>query len=181
MKPGAADEAVFWGRHPLAWVGFAIVMLAIPIAGLAIETGTSFVDLLPTLNATLNALSAAFLVTGYRAIRAGKVEIHWRCMIAAAVTSAIFLAFYLTRFALTGTHRYPVPGITRTIYLIVLGTHTPLAATVPFLAGRTLYLAWRKDFARHRRIARWTFPIWMYVSVTGVIVYLMLYQLAPLL
>lgn len=181
MKPEAATEAAFWGRHPLAWVAFAVVMLAIPIAGLALETGTTFVDLLPTLNATLNALSAAFLVAGYRAIRAGKVEIHWRCMVAAAITSVVFLGFYLIRFALTGTHRYPVPGVTRTIYLVILGTHTPLAATVPFLAGRTLWLAWRKSFDRHRRIARWTFPIWMYVSVTGVIVYLMLYHLAPAL
>lgn len=174
-------EAAFWGKHPLAWVAFAAVLLAIPAAGLAYETGARFVDVLPTLNASLNALSAAFLVAGYRAIRARNVDIHWRCMVAAAVTSTLFLGFYLTRFALTGAHRYPVPGVTRSIYFAILGSHTLLAATVPFLAGRTLYLAWRRRYETHRRIARWTFPIWMYVSVTGVLVYVMLYHVGPAL
>lgn len=171
----------FWGKHPLMWVGFAVLVMAIPAAGMAHESGARLVDLLPTINATLNALSAAFLVTGWRAIRAGQTDIHWRCMLAATITSAVFLVCYLIRVALTGTHPFPVPGVTRVIYLVVLGTHTVLATTVPFLAGRSLYLAARRRFDRHRRIARWTFPIWIYVSVTGVIVYLMLYHLAPAL
>ncbi len=171
----------FWGKYPLAWVGFAAGMLAIPALGMALETGASFAEILPTLNASLNALAGALLVAGYRAVRAGNVALHWRCMLAAAGTSALFLVFYLIRFSLTGTHRYPVPGITRTIYFVVLGTHTVLAAAVPFLAARTLYLAWRRRYDAHRRLARWTFPIWIYVSVTGVIVYAMLYHLAPAL
>jgi len=171
----------FWGRHPLAWVGFAVLLMAVPVAGMAAESGARFADVLPTLNATLNALSAALLVTGVRAIRRREVDLHWRCMLAATGTSALFLVFYLIRFSLTGTHRYPVPGATRILYLSILASHTLLAATVPFLVGRTLYLAARRRHAAHRRIARWTFPVWIYVSVTGVIVYLMLYHLAPAL
>lgn len=175
------DDTAFWGRYPLAWVGFAVAVLAIPAIGMAREHAATFTDVLPTLNATLNALSAAFLYTGYRAIRARRTSLHWRCMLAATATSTTFLVFYLIRFALTGAHRYPVPGATRTLYFIILGTHTLLAATVPFFVARTLYLAWKRRFDAHRRIARWTFPIWMYVSATGVIVYLMLYHLAPAL
>lgn len=136
-------------------------------------------EILPAVNATLNATSAVLLLLGYRAIRRRQVERHWRFMVAALSTSAVFLVCYLIRVSLTGTHRYPVADWTRTVYLAVLISHTTLAATVPFLAARTVYLAWKKRFASHRRIARWTFPIWMYVSITGVIVYLMLYQLAP--
>jgi putative membrane protein len=98
-------------------------------------------------------------------------------MLSATVTSATVLVFYLIRFSLTGVHRYPGDDWTRPVYLLVLGTHTVLAATVPFGVGASLYLAAKKRYARHRRIARLTFPVWLYVSVTGVIVYLMLYHL----
>ncbi len=170
----------FWGRRPLWWVVFALVVLAIPIAGLIRESGLRFVDLLPTVNATLNATSGVLLFVGWRAIKAKEVALHRFCMVAAVSTSALFLVFYLTRVALTGTHRYPLNDWTRPLYLGILGTHTLLAATVPFLAGRSLYLAWRGRFEAHRRIARVTFPIWMYVSVTGVVVYVMLYHVARL-
>ena len=170
----------FWGKRPLGWVAFAVLVLAIPIVGLIRESGRSFVDLLPTVNATLNATSGVLLFIGWRAIKAKQVAFHRACMLSAVATSTLFLTFYLIRFALTGAHRYPLDDWTRPVYLGILGSHTLLAATVPFLAARTLYLAWRQRFDAHRRIARVTFPIWMYVSVTGVVVYVMLYHVAGL-
>lgn len=174
-KTGATP---FWGRYPIAWVGFAASVLAIPILALALQAGPAFAEFLPTLNATLNGTSALFLFVGWRAIKAKNTRLHWQAMLAATTTSVLFLTFYLIRFSLTGVHTYPRNDYTRTIYRVVLATHTVLAAMVPFLVGRTLYLAWRRRFDQHRGIARWTLPIWMYVSVTGVVVYLMLYHLA---
>ena len=133
----------------------------------------------PALNALLNLTAGALLLTAWFAIRRKDVPAHRARMLAAVTVSAIFLVSYLIRFATSGTHRYPDVGWTRTVYLAVLLSHTLLAATVPFLVARTLYLAWKKRFVEHRRIARITFPIWLYVSLTGVVVYLMLYQLAP--
>lgn len=130
---------------------------------------------LAALNATLNGLSAVFLLTGLIAIKNKRVDIHRRCMVTAFVLSVIFLVSYLTRFYLTGVHRYPGTGWTKTLYLTILSTHTSLAAVTPFLAIRTLYLAARGRFEAHKKIARITWPIWMYVSVTGVVVYGMLY------
>ncbi len=161
------------------WILFGVVILGIPVAAIARDSDMSFVEALPTLNATLNATSATLLFAGWRAIRARRISLHWKLMLAAVGTSTLFLGFYLTRFALTGAHRYPVEDWTRTLYLTVLGTHTVLAAFVPFLVARLLWLAAKKRFERHRKLARWTFPIWAYVSVTGVIVYGMLYHLAP--
>jgi putative membrane protein len=175
MTPGAS----FWGRVPLAWAGFAVVVLAVPIIGLAREHSSEFVTLLPTVNASLNALSGVLVFAAWRAIRARRVAVHRALMLSATATSVLFLTFYVTRFALTGAHRYPVDDWTRPVYLTILTSHTLLAATVPFLVGRSLWLAWKKRFDAHRRIARVTLPIWLYVSVTGVIVYLMLYHLAP--
>jgi putative membrane protein len=100
-------------------------------------------------------------------------------MLSALACSALFLVGYLTRLALTGTHRFPGGGALRATYLAVLGSHTLLAAAALPLVLRTLYLALRERFEAHRRLARWTFPIWAYVSATGVVVYLMLYHLAP--
>lgn len=132
---------------------------------------------LPTLNAVLNAASAALLLNGYRLIRRRRVAAHRACMLAALVTSSLFLASYLYYHAHVGSVHYTGEGWLRPIYFTILATHTLLAASVPPLALRTLYLAWTGQIARHRRIARWTWPIWMYVSVTGVVVYLMLYRL----
>lgn len=133
-------------------------------------------DLLPHLNASLNAVSALLLLTGLWSIRKRRISWHRRCMLTALFCSVLFLISYLVRFYLTGVHRYAGDGWDRTLYLIVLGTHTPLAASVPPLAGRALYLAFKQRFESHKKWARVTFPIWMYVSVTGVIIYGMLYR-----
>jgi putative membrane protein len=137
-------------------------------------------ELLPAVNATLNATCATLLVLGWRAIRAGRRERHRALMIAACATSAVFLVSYLVRVALTGTHRFPGDGALRALYLAVLASHTVLAALVVPLVLRTLWLSLGARFDEHRRLARVTLPVWLYVSVTGVVVYVMLYHLAPL-
>ncbi len=131
---------------------------------------------LPALNATLNATSAVLLLWGYRLIRNGKRQQHRAAMLAAFITSILFLISYLLYHWHVGSVRYTGTGLIRNVYLTILLTHTVLAASVPFLAVITLRRALRGDFARHKRLARWTLPIWLYVSVTGVVVYLMLYQ-----
>jgi len=135
-------------------------------------------DALPTVNATLNGSSAALLFVGYRAIRSKRIAVHRLAMQGAFVTSAIFLVCYLTRFYLTGAHRFPGSGWLKALYLAILFSHMVLAVVTVPLVLRTLYLARASRFAEHRKIARFTFPVWMYVSVTGVIVYVMLYHLA---
>jgi putative membrane protein len=132
---------------------------------------------LPAVNATLNACAAVLLVTAYVLIRMRRPVAHRNVMIAALVCSALFLTSYLTYHALTGSRHFPGTGMARTVYFAILITHTILAAAVPFLAGITVWRAWRGSFARHKRIARWTLPIWLYVSVTGVVVYWMLYRM----
>ena len=134
---------------------------------------------LPALNACLNATSALFLLLAYRAIRRREIEKHRGLMLAAALTSAVFLASYLTYHAHVGSVRFTGQGPVRTVYFAILISHTVLAVTVLPLVLRTLYLGLRRRDGQHRRIARWTFPIWLYVSVTGVVVYLMLYRLYP--
>ena len=131
---------------------------------------------LPAVNATLNAISAVLLITGYALIRNGRVQAHHRVMISAFTVSAAFLVCYLIYHSQVGSVRYPKSGPIRSIYYTILITHTALAATVPVLAILTLRRALRGDFARHKKIARWTLPIWLYVSITGVVVYLMLYR-----
>jgi putative membrane protein len=138
----------------------------------------SLADVLPSVNATLNGLSAVWIVLGYRSIKQKNIALHRFSMQAAFVTSTVFLVCYLTRVYLTGTHRYPGSGWMKTLYLAILLSHTTLAvATVP-LVLRSLFLARGGRFTEHRRIARYSLPVWLYVSVTGVVVYLMLYQLA---
>lgn len=134
---------------------------------------------LPALNASLNATSALLLAAGYLAIRRRRVHLHRACMIAAFATSVVFLVSYLVYHAQVGTTRFPGTGAVRTIYLTILTTHTVLAALVPFLAVATMRLALRARFARHVHLARWTLPTWFYVSVTGVVIYVMLYHLYP--
>lgn len=138
-------------------------------------------DALPTLNALLNAASATLAVLGFRAIRRGERERHRALMLGAVACSVVFLAGYVTRMALTGTHRFPDVGPVKTLYLAILVSHTVLAALAAPLVLRTLFLGLRARFPDHRRIARATLPIWLYVSVTGVAVYAMLYHLAPAL
>lgn len=132
---------------------------------------------LPALNAVLNATAAVLLVTAYVLIRKGRREAHKRVMITAFSVSTLFLISYLTYHALAGVVYYPGTGWIRRVYLTILTTHTALAVTVPVLAIVTLRRGLKGWFERHRKIARWTLPIWLYVSVTGVVVYLMLYQL----
>ena len=131
---------------------------------------------LPAVNATLNACAALLLVTAYVLIRRGRPIAHRNVMIAALVCSTLFLTSYLVYHAQVGSVRFPGTGLARRIYLTILLTHTVLAAAVPFLAAITVWRAYRRRWARHRAIARWTLPIWLYVSVTGVVVYWMLYQ-----
>jgi uncharacterized membrane protein YozB (DUF420 family) len=132
---------------------------------------------LPALNAGLNSLSTVLLITGWFLIRNRKIAAHRAVMISALVTSALFLTSYLIYHAQVGSVKFQGQGPIRTVYFAILLTHTILAATVPFLAAITVWRAYKKRFDRHRAIARWTLPIWLYVSATGVIVYLMLYQM----
>jgi putative membrane protein len=130
---------------------------------------------LPACNATLNGTSAVLLTAGYLAIRRRRVHIHRACMVAAFVTSIVFLISYVTYHLQVGTTRFAGVGWTRPAYFTLLFTHTVLAAIVPVLAVWALTLASRGRFARHARLARWTLPIWLYVSVTGVVIYFVLY------
>ena len=140
---------------------------------------SALAGILPTVNAVLNGTSAVLLLLGFVAIRQGRREVHHALMLAACGSSVLFLVGYLTRIALTGTHRFPGGGALRATYVAVLGSHTLLAVVAAPLVLRTLFLALRARFPDHRRIARATFPVWLYVSVTGVAVYVMLYHLAP--
>lgn len=132
---------------------------------------------LPHLNACLNATSGVLLLTGFYFIRRGRVTAHLRCMTAALVVSIVFLVSYLVYHYHHGSTRFAGQGPVRPFYFTLLLTHTVLAVVIVPLVAVTITRALRGDFARHRRIARWTFPLWLYVSVTGVLVYLMLYQL----
>jgi len=134
---------------------------------------------LPTVNAVLNGTSAVLLFTGYLFIRRRRVTAHKMCMLSAFVTSIVFLVSYLTLRYFTGFTAFPGQGWIRPVYFTILISHTILAATIPPLALTVLYRAFREQFAKHKWIARLTLPVWFYVSVTGVIVYLMLYQLYP--
>ena len=132
---------------------------------------------LPTINATLNTISAILLTVGYILIRQRKIAAHKKCMLAAFAVSVLFLICYVIYHANAGSTSFTRQGWIRPIYFTILISHIILAFVIVPLALRTLYLAWREKFDKHRRIAKITLPIWLYVSVTGVIIYLMLYQL----
>src|ERR1700750_1341316 len=121
---------------------------------------------LPAVNATLNALAAILLVTGYVLIRRRQWIAHRNVITAALACSGLFLTSYLIYHAQVGSVRFPGTGAPRTVYLTILATHTVLAAAVPFLGGITVAPAWRRRYPQHKRIPRWTLPIWLYVSVT---------------
>ena len=131
---------------------------------------------LPAVNATLNGISGVLLLVGYLLIRARKIELHRRVMIAAFTTSSLFLVCYLVYHAQVGSVRFVRQGFVRPLYFTILITHVTLAAAVLPLALVTLSRGLKARYARHRAIARWTFPIWLYVSVTGVLVFVLLYQ-----
>lgn len=137
----------------------------------------SDLSMLPSLNAFLNGLSATFLVAGYSLVKQRRLAGHRACMIAAFACSILFLVSYLFYHSQVGSVRFQGTGVLRTFYLSVLLTHSVLAAAVPILAVITLIRALRGRFDKHAAIARWTLPIWLYVSVTGVLVYWMLYRL----
>lgn len=134
---------------------------------------------LPALNATLNSLSAVLLMTGYGFIRAGKQSAHRTSMLAACASSTLFLISYLVYHFHVGSVPFKGQGPIRAVYFTILISHTILATAVLPLAIITLLRGLQENFVKHRRIARWTFPIWLYVSFTGVIVYWMLYWLVP--
>ena len=134
---------------------------------------------LPVVNAVLNGTSALLLASGYLCIRRRKVTAHKVCMSTAFGTSTLFLICYLTYHYHVGSMPFGGQGWIRPLYFTILISHTSLAAAIVPLALTTLYRAWKAQFGKHVRIARWTLPIWLYVSITGVIIYLMLYQLYP--
>ena len=134
-------------------------------------------SLFPAINATLNGASAILLTTGRFFIARKQVQRHKACMIAAVATSSVFLACYLYYHAHVGSVRFPGQGWVRPVYFTILISHTLLAAAVVPLVLLSLINGLKSRFDRHRRISRWTFPVWLYVSVTGVVVYIMLYQI----
>jgi len=131
---------------------------------------------LATANALLNALATVLLVVGWRCIRRGNVRGHRAAMVSAFVVSAVFLACYLTYHAIVGHVPFRGQGAVRPVYFTILISHILLAVTVPVLAVTMFVLAWRGRFEAHRRLGRVALPIWLYVSVTGVVIYLMLYH-----
>jgi uncharacterized membrane protein YozB (DUF420 family) len=138
----------------------------------------SVLDALPSINAGFNAISAVLMFTAWRMAKAGRHDVHAKLMVAAFVASALFLVGYLTRVSISGTHTFFGEPWVRSVYLVVLFSHMTLATAVVPLVLRALFLAAKKRFVEHRRIVRFAFPVWMYVSVTGVVVYFMLYHLS---
>src|SRR5260370_2477447 len=133
-------------------------------------------EIFPVLNAVLNGLSGTLLLIGHSFIQRGKVAAHRVCMIAAFCSSTVFLASYLYYHAHVGVIRFHGIGWIRPLYFTILTSHTILAASLLVLVPTTLVLALRSSFLLHKAIARWTYPIWLYVSVTGVVIYFMVYQ-----
>jgi uncharacterized membrane protein YozB (DUF420 family) len=146
-----------------------------------VVTQTAFLGVhdLPIVNASLNGLAGILLLTGYVFIRQGKINAHHRTMWTAFGVSCVFLVCYLVYHWNVGSVKFDKAGWVRVVYLWILGTHTVLAAAVPVLAIITLRRALKARYDRHRAIARWTLPLWLYVSVTGVVVYVLLYQVRP--
>jgi len=134
---------------------------------------------LPIVNASLNGLSSIFLLIGYVMIKKGRKIAHRNCMISALVTSIVFLACYLTYHYFAGSTRFIEPQWFRPIYLTILLTHTVLAVVIVPLILMSFHRAIKVRYELHKKISRWTWPLWMYVSVTGVVIYLLLYQIFP--
>lgn len=139
----------------------------------------NYINALPHLNATLNSISAVLLISGFLFIRNKNIQAHRRCMLTTCVTSTLFLISYLTYHWFHGTTLFKGEGWIRPVYFTILLTHTVLAVVIVPMVLLTLFRALRERFDAHRRIARWTLPLWLYVSVTGVVVYLLLYQIYP--
>jgi uncharacterized membrane protein YozB (DUF420 family) len=137
------------------------------------------IELHPALNAALNGTCAVLLILGRIAIARREIDRHRKLMVGAFATSTVFLISYLIRFATSGSHKYPGDGLDKIFYLVVLFSHMVLAVVLVPLVIRALLFALRGQYDRHMRVVKWGWPIWMYVSVTGVIVYFMLYHYAP--
>lgn len=160
----------FIGVLSTAALGFlSWLLLGRPAAGSAVD-----VSFLPAVNASLNATAACFLVAGYVAIRKREQRLHKFCMVSAFVASALFLVCYVAYHAVHGDTRFAGQGWIRPVYFTVLVSHILLSAVALPLALTTLFFAARRTFARHRKLARWTLPIWLYVSVTGVAIFFFL-------
>lgn len=170
----------FFGK-PFAWLAFALVMVAVPLVGYMVRADLPWTEMHPAINAMLNGSSTVFLLVGWLAIKRGDRAFHRVCMVSAFTASTVFLASYLARFATTGAHKYPGAGWDKTLYLVILLTHMVLAVVMLPMILRSLWLGYQGRWAQHRRIARWTWPIWMYVSTTGVAVYFLLYHVGPAL
>jgi putative membrane protein len=172
-------------RRAFVLIGALSAVVLLAVGGLLLggrpagPGGRLDVSALPAVNAALNGLSALLLATGYALIRRRRVAAHRACMVAAFAVSTAFLVSYVVYHAQAGSVRFTGQGAVRAVYFVLLLTHIVLAAAIVPLALLTLYRAWSERFDRHRRIARWTLPIWLYVSVSGVLVYWMLYHLAP--
>ena len=136
-------------------------------------------SILPSVNAGLNATSATFLLAGYAFIRAGRRDAHKRCMLVSVAASTLFLISYVTYHYTAGATPFAGQGWIRPVYFTILGTHTLLAIAVLPLVIITLVRALRERYTLHKQIARWTFPVWLYVSVTGVVIYWLLYHAYP--
>lgn len=177
MSSSGLDREDFIEK-PFSWIVLAIALLFIPMLGYMLQAGMEWEAIHPALNAMLNGTCLLFLIAGGFAIKKHRELLHKQCMIAAFTSSSIFLASYLARYAISGTHRYPGEGWPKILYLIILFSHMLLAMVLVPMVLRALYLGLKGERVKHRKLARWTWPIWVYVSVTGVLVYLMLYQLA---
>jgi putative membrane protein len=170
----------FFGK-PYAWLAFALVLTAVPLVGYMVRTELPWEQMHPAINAMLNGSSTVFLLVGYVAIRRRQVSFHRACLVSAFVTSAVFLISYVIRFTTSGTHRYPGEGWDKILYLVILFSHMVLAVVVLPMILRALWMGYRGRWAEHRKIAKWAWPTWVYVSVTGVAVYVMLYHVGPAL
>ena len=179
MARGAAEER--WERVGVAGVSAAILLaVGALMAGPPVTTpATGAVRMLPAVNATLNASTAVLLVTGYILVRRRRLAAHRAVMVAALVLSTLFLISYVVYHASAGSVRFTGQGSVRAVYFVILISHVVLAAVIVPLALTTVWRALAGRFERHRRIARWTLPLWLYVSVWGVVVYWMLYRLYP--
>lgn len=171
-------------RVALSLIGLAsvlvIVIVAVLLLGRQPRTGAGHgVSALPTVNAVLNGASAALLTAGYCFIRQRRVTAHMSCMLTAFGVSGLFLVSYVIYHYHAGSKHFEGHGWIRAVYYPLLISHLSLAALIVPLALTTIYRAWRGQLGRHMRIARWTLPVWLYVSVTGVLVYWMLYHLPP--
>lgn len=167
----------FFGQ-PFGWLVLSVVLACVPVAAAIVRTGWPWTRMHPAINAMLNGSAAVFLIAGGLAIHRRVIDFHRRCMLTAFAASTVFLVSYVIRFATTGAHRYPGTGAAKTFYLLLLGTHTIMAALAVPLILRALWFAWSGQYLRHRKAARVAYPVWLYVSITGVMVYLMLYHLA---